>query len=71
MYHRILHRGQRISVIVALSTEGVLATEITNGTVDGTKFVNFIEGKLIPEMIPFNGENPNSISILDNSAERY
>ena len=56
----------RISVIAALSTEGVVATEITHGTVDGTKFVNFIQGKLIPEMMPFDGENSKSIAILDN-----
>jgi len=63
VYHRILHQGQRISVIASLSTEGVIATEITHGTVDGTKFVNFIQGKLIPEMMPFDTK---SIAILDN-----
>ena len=66
MYHRLLHRGQRISVIAALSTEGVVSTEITKGTVDGNKFTEFVEGKSIPEMMPFDGENSKSIAILDS-----
>lgn len=66
VYHRWLHRGRRISAIAALATDGVVALELTKGTVDGTKFVDFVQGKLIPEMLPFDGENPRSILVLDN-----
>ena len=49
-----------------MSTEDVVCTEITKRTVDGNKFTEFVQGKLIPEMMPFDGENPKSIAILDN-----
>ena len=69
--HRVLHRGQRISIITALTTEGVIANEIIKGTVDGAKFTNFVQGKLIPEMMPFDGDNPRSIAILDNCSVHH
>ena len=55
VYNRF-HRGQRISVIAAMFTVGVISTEIIKGTVDGgNKFTEFVQGKLIPEMMPFDG----------------
>ncbi len=71
VYHRFLHRGKRISAIAALSTDGVVALELTKGTVDGSKFVDFIRGKLIAEMLPFDGENIRSILVLDNSSVHH
>ena len=56
MYLRLLHRGQRISVIGALASSGVVRT------VDG----KVILGSLIPEMLRFDGQNARSIVILDN-----
>lgn len=66
VFYHLLYRGQRISVIAALLTEGVVCTEITKGTVGGNEFTEFVQGKLIPEMMPFDGENPKSIAIFDN-----
>ena len=68
VYHRFLERGKRVSAICALSMNGVLCVDLTHGTVDGSKFFDFIRGKLIPEMQPFDGQNENSILILDNCA---
>ena len=36
------------------------------GTVDGSNFFDFLRGKLIPEMQPFDGESKHSILIVDN-----
>ena len=36
--HRFLHRGQRVSVLAALCTDGMIAVEFTLGTVNGDKF---------------------------------
>lgn len=47
-----------------MSTDGVVAIQITKGTVDGEKIADFIQGKLIPEMLPFNGENCRSIVVI-------
>ena len=59
VYHRWLHCGQRISAIAALATDGVISVELLKGTVDGDNFSDFVQGKLIPEMLPFDGENPS------------
>ena len=37
--HRWIHRGSRISAIAAISTTGMLAVEITTGSVNGDKFL--------------------------------
>ena len=66
VFHRFLHRGQRISIITALSTDGIVANEITKGTVNGETFLEFVHGSLIPNMLPFDGENPCSIVVMDN-----
>lgn len=61
--NRILHRGQRISAVMAMCSEGVIAVEFEEGT---EKFVNFITTTLIPEMHQFDGSSPNSVLIMDN-----
>jgi len=60
-YHRLLHRGNRISSVAALSTDGVVAVEITKGTLDGENFADFVRGNLIPEMLPFDGETAGQL----------
>ena len=66
--HWWLHRGTRISAIAAMSTSGIVAVELMSGSVNGDKFFDYIHvrGSLIPEMLPFDGENPKSIAVLDN-----
>ena len=68
VYHRILHRGQRISAIAAMCSDGVIALELEGGTYNGDKFVEFITGTLIPEMFQFDGSNPRSVLVMDNCA---
>ena len=41
MYHCFLVRGTRVSAIAAMCTEGVVAYELTVGTVNGEKFFDF------------------------------
>ena len=65
--HRILHRGRRISAIAAMSTNGLVAYNLVQGSVNGETFLEFIQGKLVPEMLPYyDGENPQSILVMDN-----
>ena len=68
VYHRILHRGQRISAIAAMSSDGVIALGLQEGTYNGDKFVEFVTGTLIPSMCQFNGSNPRSVLVMDNCA---
>ena len=62
--HRILSRGTRISVMTAMTSDSVLEYEATTGSVNSDKFMDFIRGRLIPNMEPFPGRH--SILILDN-----
>ena len=66
MCPRLPVRGQRISSISAMSTEGILAVELTNNSVNGEKIFDFVCGSLIPEMSPFDGYSPKSIAVMDN-----
>ena len=68
---RLLARGQRINVISAISSEGVLATEFVKGTVNGDRFYDFLRGTLIPMMQPFNGTNAHSVMIMDNCSVHH
>ena len=40
---RLLVRGKRVSAIAALSTEGLVALELTDGSVDGDAFLTLSE----------------------------
>lgn len=63
---KLLVRGQRISTIAAICTEGLLAYQMISSSVNGENFYDFIRGDLIPELLPFDGCNPRSIVIMDN-----
>ena len=66
--HRILARGIRYSPIPIMSLEGIHDVFITEGTVDGEKFVDFITEYLLPVLMPFNYVNPRSVVIMDNAS---
>ena len=53
MYYRFVVKGVRVSAITAMYNEGVVANELTTGTVDTEKFFDFVRGELIPNMQPF------------------
>ena len=61
-------RGQRVSSIAGICSEGVLAVHKTTGTVNGDIFFDYLRGDLLPELLPFNGSNPRSIIVMDNCA---
>lgn len=64
--YRMLVRGERISIIGIMTTNGILDIYIVHESADGDVFINFIEMCLLPHLMPFDGKNPNSIVILDN-----
>ena len=50
-----------------MSTSGIiLAEELMSGSVNGEKFIDYVSGSLIPEVLPFDGKNPTSVAVLDN-----
>ena len=44
VYHRILHRSQRIQAIAAMCSDGIITFELQEGTYNGDKFTEFITG---------------------------
>ncbi len=63
---KMLIRGQRISTIAAICTEGLLAFDMITTSVNSEHFYDFIRGDLIPELLPFDGQNPRSVVVMDN-----
>ena len=64
--HRLLERGKRVNAIAALTSNGIVAVDIVTGSIAGHTFFDFLRGTLIPQLMPFNGTNPNSVLIMDN-----
>ena len=52
--------------MAAICLEGVIALELYEGTCDGSRFLNFIIGTLIPVMLQFDGSSPRSVLVMDN-----
>ena len=65
---KVLVRGKRHSVISAMGIDGILDISITKQSVDGDLFYEFVERKLLPLLLPFNGIYRNSVVILDNAS---
>ena len=64
--HKLLVRGEHVSVIAAISTKGLLDVKICRGGVDSDTFYDFINDNLLPFLYPFEDNNPQSVVILDN-----
>ena len=41
---------------------------ITEGSVNGETFLEFVRRSLIPILLPFDGDNPRSIVVMDNAS---
>ena len=41
-----------------------MEVDIYQGKVDGAKFEEFVDQKLCPKLLPFNGINPRSVVIM-------
>lgn len=64
--HKLLVRGEHISLIAFMSTAGILDFRVVHGSVNGEVFYDFTEKILIPQLMPFDGKNPRSVVVLDN-----
>ena len=65
---RILVRGTRYTAIPIVSLNGINDVFITEGTINGERFLEFVRNVLLPHLRPFNGINPHSIVIMDNAS---
>ncbi|KAI9059853.1 hypothetical protein FKP32DRAFT_1578970 [Trametes sanguinea] len=59
-------RGQRYSVLPALSVDGIIALDIFEGSVNKERFISFVQNDLAPKLTPYPG--PRSVVVMDNCA---
>ena len=62
--HRFFVRGQRLSILPVLTTEGIITHDIIPGSITTEHFVQFLQELVIPLTNPYPG--PRSVIILDN-----
>ena len=65
-YHRKLVKGRRLSSVAAIAVDGVVAVDFTHNSMNAEFFYEFARGSLIPNLLPFNGQNSKSVVIMDN-----
>ena len=58
--------GERLSSVAAVSVDGVIAVDFTHDSMNPEFFYEFARGSLIPNLLPFNGQNLRSVVIMDN-----
>ncbi len=68
---KLLVRGERISVIAAMTIGGILDLKISRENVTGEIFTDFTRRQLLPHLMTFNGLNPNSVVVLDNCSVHH
>ena len=56
--------GLRITAIPILCTEGMIDLGLYQGNVNGATFKDFVDEKLCPNLLPFNGINSRSVLIM-------
>jgi hypothetical protein len=66
--YRLLVRGKRHSAIPVISLDGIHDVYVTEGTVNGEKFADFVRNCLFPVLKPFNYVNSHSVVIMDNAS---
>lgn len=60
-----------INVIGMMSVHGMEDIYVTEENVNGEIFENFVATSLLPQLLPFNGSNPNSVVIMDNCSVHH
>ena len=58
--------GQHISAVGVMTTRGIEKFYLVKGNVNGDIFLNFIQRCLLSVMLPFDGDNPRSVLVMDN-----
>jgi hypothetical protein len=69
--HRLLVRGKQYSALPVMSLDGIHGVYVTEGTVNGEKFADFVRNCLVPVMKPFQYVNSHSVVIMDNASVHH
>ena len=66
--HNFCVYGKRLSAIGVMTWNGIDDAYIVEGNVDSDVFLQFVQRSLLPILLPFDGDNPRSVVILDNAS---
>lgn len=66
--HHLSVGGKRVSAIPVLTTRGIENVFTTTGTINGEVFEHFVCECILPIILPFDGNNPRSILVMDNAS---
>lgn len=56
--------GPRMTAIPIICTEGMIDLGLYQGNVNGATFEGFVDEKLCPNLLPFDGISPRSVVIM-------
>ena len=60
--------GKRVSAIPVMTTRGIEDVYTTQENVDGDKFLDFLFQCVLPIILPFDGQNPRCVLVMDNAS---
>ncbi len=66
--HHLGVGGKRVSAIPVLTTRGIEDVFTTTDHVNGEVFERFVGECILPIILPFDGNNPRSILVMDNAS---
>lgn len=66
--HHLRVGSRRISAIPVMTTRGIEDVYTTTNSVNGEIFEQFIVECVLPIILPFDGNNPRSVLVLDNAS---
>ena len=66
--HILRVSGERLSAIPVMATRGIEDVFVCKGSVDGEVFQQFLCQCVLPIILPFDGNNPRSVVVMDNAS---
>ena len=60
-----------MSAIAAMNSAEIICYKLCEGSVNGDVFYRFIQENLLPNLLPFDGYNVNSVVIMDNCSVHH
>lgn len=66
--HRLCVYGKRLSAIGIMTCQQIEDVYIVERNVNADMFLQFLQRCLLPILLPFDGDNPRSVVVLDNAS---
>ena len=66
--HILRVSGERLSAFPVMATRRIEDVFVCKGSVDGEVFQQFLCQCVLPIILPFDGNNPRSVVVMDNAS---